>query len=63
MCIPHGVATKKSNGYVKQEKKPTKHISKPSESMMKKGDPDFVDERTHPYEAKKSEGFLSKFFK
>lgn len=63
MCIPHGATTKKSNGYVKTEKTVKKHISKPSDRMMKKGDPDFVDERIHPYTPKKSEGFLSKFCK
>ena len=63
MCIPHGASTTKSNGFIKTTKKVQKHISKPSEQMMKKGDPDFVDERTQPYTPKKSKGFLSKFFK
>lgn len=44
MCIPHGNISSKSNGF-KKEKKEKKHISKPNEEMMKKGDPDFIDER------------------
>ncbi|MBA1438495.1 MAG: hypothetical protein FAF05_05860 [Epsilonproteobacteria bacterium] len=60
MCIPHGAVATKDNGYIKEDK-PKKHIEKPSEQMMKEGDPDFVDERTKPYKPKKKSFFGSLF--
>lgn len=61
MCIPHGAVGGKSNGFVKKEK-PKKHITRISQSQFEKGDPDFVDERTSVYEAKKKESFFSSLF-
>lgn len=52
MCIPHGAARSKDNGYVTT--KPKKHVERVSQEQFEKGDPDFVDERTKPYVAKKS---------
>ena len=62
MCIPHGAARTTNNGFVK-EKKPKKHIQKPSKNMLEKGDPDFVDERKHIDATKKDESFFDKLFK
>lgn len=61
MCIPHGAARSKSNGFVKEEK-PKKHIQGVSKREFEKGDPDFVDERTSPYEPKKKESFFDSLF-
>ena len=61
MCIPHGAVGGKSNGFVKEEK-PKKHIQRVSKEKFEKGDPDFVDERTSGYEAKKKESFLESLF-
>jgi len=58
MCIPHGAVGSKSNGFVKEEK-PKKHIKRVSQKEFEKGDPDFVDERTHPYEPKSKKSFFS----
>jgi len=58
MCIPHGAAGSKSNGFVKEEK-PKKHIKKVSQREFEKGDPDFVDERTTAYEPKAKKSFFS----
>ena len=52
MCIPHSNGSK-SNGYFKKEKRIYSHVEKPSEDMMKKGDPDFIDERIFIEEEKK----------
>ena len=60
MCIPHGSTGTKSNGFVKKET-PKKSIPKPSEEMMKKGDPDFIDERIIKEEVEK-ENFCDKIF-
>lgn len=59
MCIPHGVAGSKSNGFVKEDK-PKKHIKKVSQDQFEKGDPDFKDERVKKYapEEKASKGWL-----
>ena len=51
MCIPHGAMRSKDNGYIKE--KPKKHITRVSQKQFEKGDPDFIDERTSKYEAKK----------
>ena len=62
MCIPHGVAGSKSNGYVKKERA-KKHIKRVSQDIFEKGDPDFVDERTKPYEPKKkAKGVFGSFW-
>ena len=61
MCIPHGAMGGKDNGYVKEEK-PKKHISKVSQDIFEKGDPDFIDERTSAYKPKKKASFLSSLF-
>lgn len=61
MCIPHGAARAKSNGFEKIEK-PKKHIQKVSKAEFEKGDPDFVDERHSSYEPKKKESFFSSLF-
>ena len=61
MCIPHGVSRTKDNGFVK-EKKPKKHIQKPSKEMLEKGDPDFVDERISSYKPKKKGSFFDDLF-
>jgi len=62
MCIPHGAMSSKDNGYV--EEKPKKHITRVSQDIFERGDPDFVDERTRKYEPKKKEGgFFDSFFK
>ena len=61
MCIPHGATGSTSNGFVKEDK-PKKHITKVSKEEFESGDPDFVDERTNPYEPKKKESFLSSLF-
>jgi len=62
MCIPHGVKGSKSNGYIKETKK-KKHITRVSQNMFEKGDPDFVDERTIAYEPKKKSSFFDEIFK
>ncbi|WP_457745619.1 hypothetical protein [Sulfurimonas sp.] len=62
MCIPHGAAGTKSNGYIEtnQEKKHVKMVSK---DEFEHGDPDFIDERVKPYtkSSKKSSFFASLF--
>ncbi len=62
MCIPHGMTTSSSSGFV-SEKKEKKHIQKPSKMMFEKGDPNFVDERIKRDAPKKKEGFFSSLFK
>jgi len=58
MCIPHGAASSKDNGYVTE--KPKKHVTRVSQDVFEKGDPDFIDERTVPYVPKKKKAsFLS----
>ncbi|WP_457750065.1 hypothetical protein [Sulfurimonas sp.] len=61
MCIPHGAMHTINSGFVK-EKKPKKHINKPSKDMLEKGDPDFVDERTSSYKPKKKGSFFDDLF-
>ena len=62
MCIPHGAARSKSNGFVKKSK-PPKSVTRVSQEQFEKGDPDFVDERTTPYEPQsKKDGFFSSLF-
>ena len=62
MCIPHGATGSKSNGFIKEDK-PKKHIQRVSQREFEKGDPDFIDERVVPYEAKtKPSGFFSSLF-
>ncbi|UCN00236.1 hypothetical protein LCX93_12045 [Sulfurimonas sp. SWIR-19] len=61
MCIPHSGAGTVSQTFVK-EKKPKKHIQKPSKEMLEKGDPDFVDERTSSYKPKKKGSFFDDLF-
>jgi len=43
MCIPHGAAGSKSNGYVKTTSK--KSVKRVSQDIFEKGDPNFIDER------------------
>ena len=62
MCIPHGAMGSKSNGFVKKSR-PPKHVQKVSQDQFEKGDPDFIDERTSEYVAKKKLSFLDKFMK
>ena len=62
MCIPHGAARAKSNGFVKKQR-PQKSIKRVSQNQFEKGDPDFVDERTTSYAPKKQESFLDSIFK
>ncbi len=62
MCIPHGAARSKSNGFVKKSR-PPKHVTRVSQDEFEKGDPDFVDERTSEYVPKKKESFIDKLFK
>lgn len=61
MCIPHNIMHPIDYRVIK-EKKPKKHIQKPSKEMLEKGDPDFVDERTSSYKPKKKGSFLNDFF-
>jgi len=59
MCIPHGAAGRKDNGYV--EIKPKKHIKMVSQDEFEHGDPKFVDERKDKYEKPKpKKSFLDK---
>ena len=62
MCIPHGAARAKSNGYVKKSR-PQKSVKRVSQKQFEKGDPDFVDERTSSYEPKNKESFFESLFK
>ena len=62
MCIPHGAARTVNTGFIK-DKKPKKHIKKPSKEMLEKGDPDFVDERNLLIQAEKKHRFLTNFLK
>lgn len=57
MCIPHA-STPTFSAQKRERKQPKKHIEFDEKRM--KGDPDFVDERTQPYEAKSSDGLFSK---
>lgn len=61
MCIPHGATRTKSNGFVKKERV-KKSVKRVSQDEFEKGDPDFVDERTSPYEPKKKSSFFSSLF-
>ena len=60
MCIPHGVRTTKSSGYV--EDKPKKSVKRVSETEFEHGDPDFVDERIYKDEPKKKSSIFDKMF-
>ncbi len=61
MCIPHGAMGSKDNGFVKEDK-PKKHIKRVSQDQFEKGDPDFIDERTIVYVAKKKLSFFDSLF-
>jgi hypothetical protein len=61
MCIPHGAMGGKDNGFVKEEK-PKKHITRVSQDVFEKGDPNFIDERISVYKPKKKGSFLSSLF-
>ena len=62
MCIPHGAAGSRSNGFVKDDK-PKKHIQRVSQDIFERGDPDFIDERTTPYIPKpKKKSFFEALF-
>ena len=61
MCIPHGAAGMKDNGYIDVKQK--KHIVRVSQDVFEKGDPNFVDERTSEYvKPKTKKSFLSSVF-
>ena len=61
MCIPHGAIGKKDSGYV--DVKPKRSVTRVSQDIFEKGDPDFVDERVIEYEKPKTnKSFLTKFF-
>jgi hypothetical protein len=62
MCIPHGAKGGKIVGAQTKER-PKKHVTKVSQREFEKGDPNFVDERTTPYEKhpEKSSFFSSIF--
>ena len=62
MCIPHGATGVKTHATVKKDR-PKKHITRVSQREFEEGDPDFVDERTKPYEPKKKESFLDTLIK
>ncbi len=62
MCIPHGATGTVSNSFVKESRQ-QKSIKKVSQEKFEKGDPDFMDERTKPYEPKKKESFLDSLLK
>lgn len=57
MCIPHGMVSSINTTVIKEER-PKKSIKRVSQSEFEKGDPDFVDERTVPYEPKPKKSFL-----
>jgi len=61
MCIPHGATRSKSNGFIKKER-PKKSVTRVSQELFEKGDPDFVDERTSEYVPKKKATFFDSFF-
>ena len=61
MCIPHGAARSKSNGFVKKER-PQKSVKRVSQEQFEKGDPDFIDERVSLYKPKKKESFFDSLF-
>ena len=61
MCIPHGAARSKSNGFVKKSR-PQKSVKRVSQEQFEKGDPDFIDERTSSYESKKKTSFFDSLF-
>ena len=59
MCIPHGAAGRKDNGYVEIKEK--KHVQMVSQDEFEHGDPKFIDERTQKYEKPKAKkSFLDK---
>ncbi len=61
MCIPHGAAGTKSNGYVETKQK--KHVVRVSQEVFEKGDPNFVDERITEYiKPKPKKSFISSLF-
>lgn len=62
MCIPHGTHTmKQSPSKIRKENK-KKHIQMVSKDLFEHGDPDFIDERTIPYEQKKKKSWILRFF-
>ena len=58
MCIPHGAARTKSNGYI--EEKPKKSLKKVSQAEFEHGDPDFVDERIRKEEPKRKSSIFER---
>jgi len=57
MCIPHGSAGTKSNGYYKKQEK--KHVERVSDEIWENSDPKFIDKRKVEVKSKK-ESFLIK---
>ncbi len=60
MCIPHGVTTTKSNGYI--DEKPKRSLKRVSQMEFEHGDPDFVDERIHKDALTKKSTIFEKIF-
>ena len=59
MCIPHGMqAMKQAPSSKRKAKVEKKQITMVSKDLFENGDPDFVDERTTPYEPKKKKSWL-----
>ena len=61
MCIPHGVTTSKSSGYI--DEKPKKSLKRVSQAEFEHGDPDFVDERIYKDEPKKKSSIFMQMMK
>ena len=62
MCVPHGSKLLNTGKTLKIEKR-RKKISKMSDGIFEKGDPDFVDERTSIYIPKKNLSLIDRFIK
>ncbi len=56
MCMPHGSGAPLSLD-TPERSRPKRHID--FDKRRLEPDPDFIDERTRPYEAKKSTGLLN----
>jgi len=60
MCVPHGSKPLNTGKTLKTEKR-RKKISKVSDDIFEKGDPDFIDERTSAYIPKKNLSLIDRF--